>query len=137
MTGPVSGLPELLRTLQPVLHRGVYVFCVLPQVPDTGFDDFVAMFREAEGVTVIAEESKARRHGWRVLVRAAWLTLSVHSDLEAVGLTAAVAAALANAGISCNVVAAGHHDHLFVPIESGQRALDELLALKARHAATA
>ena len=37
------------------------------------------------------------------------------SSLEAVGLTAAVAGALAAEGISANVVAAFHHDHVFVP----------------------
>ena len=53
----------------------------------------------------------------------AWITLNVHSALEAVGLTAAVSRALTEAGISCNVVAAYYHDHLFVPAEQGERAL--------------
>jgi hypothetical protein len=56
----------------------------------------------------------------------------VHSDLQAVGLTAAVAAALAEAGISCNVVAAAHHDHLFVPVESASQAIAVLQALQER-----
>ena len=40
-----------------------------------------------------------------VLFRAAWISLTVHSDLEAVGLTAAFSTALGQAGVSCNVVA--------------------------------
>jgi uncharacterized protein len=64
-----------------------------------------------------------------ILFRAAWLTLSVHSDLQAVGLTAAVAAALARAGVACNVIAAAHHDHLFVPLEAADAALVALNAL--------
>jgi hypothetical protein len=56
----------------------------------------------------------------------------VHSDLQAVGLTAAVAAALTQANISCNVVAAAHHDHIFVPIESGNEAVAVLQALQQR-----
>ena len=66
------------------------------------------------------------------------ITLQVYSDLEGVGLTAAVATALAEEGIPCNVVAALHHDHLFVPETQGQRALACLQALSraAQEAAT-
>ena len=33
------------------------------------------------------------------------------------------------AGISCNVVAGVHHDHLFVPVEQARQAMDALHAL--------
>jgi hypothetical protein len=66
-----------------------------------------------------------------VAFRAAWITLSVYSDLHAVGLTAAVAAALASEGISCNVVAALRHDHLFVPVDRADDALTVLERLQA------
>ncbi len=56
----------------------------------------------------------------------------MHSDLQAVGLTAAVATALAEAGISCNVVAAAYHDHLFVPVESASQAIAALRTLQER-----
>jgi hypothetical protein len=123
MTTPVSDLSRLLATLQPELQEGVYVFTSVP--PDTNIQGIlaVATFREKEGLTLIVEEGVARQHGLPVLFRAAWLTLTVHSDLEAVGLTAAVAAALTDAGICCNVVAAANHDHLLVPIGRAQEAL--------------
>ena len=59
----------------------------------------------------------------------AWITLTVHSSLEAVGLTAAVSKSLTEANISCNVVAAFHHDHIFVPVKDAERAMNELQKL--------
>lgn len=77
-------------------------------------------------MTAIVMEADAAAHGLEPLFRAAWITLTVHSDLNAVGLTGAVSAALAEAGISCNVVAAAYHDHLFVPADAGARAIQVL-----------
>jgi hypothetical protein len=65
---------------------------------------------------------------------AAWITLRVHSALDAVGLTAAVSLALTDAGISCNVVAGFHHDHLFVPHTRAADAVRVLEALAAESA---
>jgi len=67
-----------------------------------------------------------------VLFRAAWITLRVHSDLSAVGLTAAFSQALAEARISCKVIAGARHDHLFVPADEGPRALGVLRDLQRR-----
>ena len=130
MSHAISNLAELLHSMHPVLNRGVYVFVALPDgsVPDRVAP--IATFREREGLTLIVEEQQAKDAGLAVLFRAAWITLSVHSDLQAVGLTAAVAAALADAGISCNVVAAAYHDHLFVPVGSASQALAALRALQ-------
>lgn len=129
---PISDLAELLRAMQPVLHPGVYAFCVIPDGSDTTRFSPLGTFREAEGVTVIVEEAVAATHGLAPLFRAAWITLTVNSDLAAVGLTAAVSRALADAGISCNVVAAAHHDHLFVPLERGLDAIEALRRLQSQ-----
>jgi hypothetical protein len=130
---PVSDLAELLRTLQPVLNVGTFVFASLPDDADSSALEPLATFRENEGLTVVVAEERARLAGLRVLFRAAWITLTVHSDLQAVGLTAAVADALARANISCNMIAAAHHDHLFVPAESARAAIEVLMALQQRH----
>ena len=86
-------------------------------------------FVEDEGTTVIVTIEQAAQLGPVPDFVAAWITLTVHSALDAVGLTAAVSAALTEADISCNVVAAAFHDHLFVPVEDAARAMAALQAL--------
>lgn len=89
-----------------------------------------AVLREEEGTTVVATVEAAAREGWDVGFEAAWLTLDVHSALEAVGLTAAVATALAAEAIPCNVLAGYHHDHLLVPVERADDAVACLARLR-------
>lgn len=127
-------LASLLRTLQPRRNPGTYAFVSVPSSTNTTALEPIASFREREGLTLIVEEQHARAAGLTILFRAAWLTLDVLSELSATGLTAAVASALADAGIACNVVAAAHHDHLFVPVESADSALAVLQALQAQRA---
>jgi uncharacterized protein len=123
---------DLLRHLEPRLHDGAYVFCALPPGAEIAALDTIALFREDEGITVIVGEAVAAAHGLTASFRAAWITLTVDSDLNDVGLTAAFAQVLADAGISCNVVAAIHHDHLFVPIEQGAAAIEALRRLQSK-----
>ncbi len=101
--------------------------------PVTLGDGVEALVAEAEGPTVVATVEAARRHGWPVGFEAAWLTLDVHSALEAVGLTAAVAAALADEGIPANVLAGFFHEHLLVPADRADDAVACLTGLRQRH----
>jgi hypothetical protein len=128
---PINDLTELLRNLEPVLAPGTYVFASVPGGSDVAGLEPLATFREAEGLSLILEEGRALAAGLRSLFRAAWIILEVPSDLHAVGLTAPVAAALTRAGISCNVVAAACHDHLFVPFEDAAEAMAVLRGLQA------
>lgn len=132
---PEANLAALLGAMDPVLHEGVHVFAVvLPGKKEPVDIDAFAMLRETEGTTYITTEAEARRAGLKILFRAAWITLNVNSDLAAVGFTAAFSGALGAAGISCNVVAAAHHDHVFVPVERAEAALRILESLRARPA---
>lgn len=88
-----------------------------------------ALVAEHEGTTAVVTVDAARGRGWPVEFEAAWLTLDVHSALEAVGLTAVVSAALAAAGIPANVLAGHHHDHLLVPVDRADDALAVLSEL--------
>jgi uncharacterized protein len=130
MSNPISDLAVLLRSLEPVLNDGVYVYSVVHPGTDLSSIPAIATFREADGTTVITSEVEALKANLPVLFRAAWITLKVHSDLEAVGLTAVISRALSDAGISCNIVAAAFHDHIFVPVEQATDAIARLRALQ-------
>ncbi|MEL6540104.1 MAG: ACT domain-containing protein [Pseudomonadota bacterium] len=127
-TSPVSDLQAMLAGMEPTLREGRYRF--VPHGPDEDFIDLLhrtfAMVREDEGMTLVI---RARRDDPGPLF--AGITLQVHSALEGVGLTAAVATALAAKGLPCNVVAGYHHDHLFVPWERREEALEILRAVSA------
>ncbi|MFJ5232311.1 ACT domain-containing protein [Kitasatospora sp. NPDC088391] len=123
-------LQKLLSGMHPVRNPGRYVYCTLPGKVPTGLRPVVTV-AEPEGVTFVVAQEEADALGLPYSFVAAWLTLQVHSALDAVGLTAAVATALADRGVSCNVVAGFHHDHLFVPVHDADRALAALHALAA------
>ena len=129
MNAPRTNLTELLSLLEPVCNEGVYVFVSLPHGIDSGHLEPVATIHEREGVTLVVKEEAAIKHRLPALFRAAWITLNVHSDLHAVGLTAAFATALGNANISCNIVAGAYHDHIFVPADLAQQAISVLRGL--------
>jgi hypothetical protein len=126
-------LQQLLASLTPELQDGVWVYAQLPVDADPQTLRPLATFRESEGWTLILPEPTAQAAGLTVRFRAAWITLTVPSELEGIGLTAAFATALAEAGIACNVMAGVCHDHLFVPADQGASALACLQALQ--HAA--
>ena len=123
-----ADLEVLLRTLSPYLHDECWVFTrVDGRVPPGAAP--VVVVREDEGLTLVLEQRSADELSLPYDFVAAWITLQVQSALEAVGLTAAVSRALAEAGISCNVVAGFTHDHLFVPYDRAADAMRTLAAL--------
>ena len=125
----VTDLAELLKTMEPALAEGSFVYVSVPEdaLTEALLHAAIGLFREAEGVTLILPTSAAG--GLSASPPMRMITLTVHSSLEAVGLTAAVAAALTREGISANVVAAYHHDHIFVPERDAGRAIEALRAL--------
>jgi hypothetical protein len=120
----------MVAGMRPGLRPGSYVFVTVPdRVPD-GVTP-VMTFAEDEGLSLIVARDEADAAGLGYGPVMAWITLRVNSALDGVGLTAAVSGVLAGAGISCNVVAATHHDHLFVPESAAEEALRLLEVLAA------
>lgn len=109
-----TDLKKLLRTIKPELNTGEYVFCTTNDLDPLKINQALMIFREKEEITMILEKSIAASWNLEFSAIFSWITLTVHSSLEAVGLTAAFATALTKENISCNVVAGFHHDHIFV-----------------------
>jgi predicted N-acetyltransferase YhbS len=124
MTGE-KDIRTLLASIHPVLREGEYVYVLWPHGRPLAAG-IEAAVREAEGLTVVLPRAEADRLELPYDFVAAWITLQVHSSLEAIGLTAAVGAALTDAKISCNVLAGFHHDHLLVPVADAERAIEVL-----------
>ncbi|MBY8996669.1 MAG: ACT domain-containing protein [Candidatus Thorarchaeota archaeon] len=120
-----SDLKSLLRDMKPEIIPGEYVFCSIQENQLGALENPLLVFRESEGSTVIVTKVVAEDN--ELDFNSSWglVTLSIHSDLEAVGFLAAITGHLAEAGISVNAVSAFYHDHLFVPFER----VDEVVSL--------
>ena len=123
----ITDLDILLKSMSPELIEGDYVFCTV----EGGLANYVhlnpiATFREKEGLTLVLTEEVATQTQLSFDGVFSMITLSVHSSLEAVGLTAAFATKLGSYGISANVIAGYYHDHIFVQKHKADQAMSAL-----------
>lgn len=125
MSGELN-LEKLLKTMKPKHNLGEYVFCVVENLNTIRQEDLIMTFKEVEGITIILRKEVADSLHLKYSFIASWITLTVHSSLEAVGLTAAFSTALSENQISCNVVAGFYHDHIFIDIKDTEKALSVL-----------
>jgi hypothetical protein len=127
---PERDLTRLLELLEPEIMPGNFVFVEPPagRLPE---QEILASVREPEGSSAVVRQKSADDLGLDYDFVAGWIVLRVRSALDAVGLTAAVSACLAEHGISCNVVAGLRHDHLLVPADRIDEAMESLRSLSA------
>lgn len=122
-----TNLQKLLAAMKPELNPGEFVFST---VSSADFMDAqnaaLGWFRESEGITLILEKTTAIAAGLETAFPSRMITLTVHSSLEAVGFLAVITERLADAGISVNPISAYYHDHLFIPLEMADKAMDIL-----------
>ncbi|KQZ56789.1 hypothetical protein ASD53_09805 [Lysobacter sp. Root559] len=123
-------LAQMLASLEVAQRAGEYVFVASPQHDPALAALAHASVREDEGASYVLARADADARALDYGFVAAWLSLTVHSALDAVGLTAAVSSALSERGIACNVIAGLHHDHLLVPAERAADAVAALAALR-------
>ena len=124
-----TDIKSLLKNMTPRLNEGEYVFCTLPSISSLNPDEIIGTFKEDEGWTVILNKALADKLNYNYSYIASWITLTIHSSLNAVGLTAAFSKALGDASISCNEVAAYYHDHSFVAQQDADKAIKVLRQL--------
>lgn len=124
-----TNLDELLKNLRPELNPGEFVFHSTPHVAQIDLENLICLFREKEGFTLIVEKQFADRNRISYTDTFSWITLQVHSALTAVGLTASFSTALSKEGISCNVIAAAFHDHIFVKKADAEKSIAVLKRL--------
>lgn len=123
----ISELEVLLKSMSPQIIEGNYVFCTVKgPLSEYWHLDPIATFREQEGLTLVLLEQQAKAAQLQFDSVFSLITLTVHSSLEAVGLTAAFATKLASYGISANVIAGYYHDHIFVQSTLAEKALQAL-----------
>ncbi len=129
-----SDLNKLIKGLSPKLNDGEYVFTSIKNIELLNTSEVICTFKEKEGLTLVLERSRADELGLKYNFIASWITLEVHSSLNAVGLTSLVTTELANNEISCNVIAGYYHDHIFVSTKDSLKTLEILnyLSLKIR-----
>lgn len=129
MSGIIA-LDQLLFSMTPKLMPTEYVFCAVNgPLSEYIYLNPVATFQESEGLTLVLEKSTALNANLEFEGPFRLISLTVHSSLDAVGLTAAVSSKLASVGISANVIAAFYHDHIFVQSEKADAAILALQAL--------
>ena len=131
MAGEMN-LAKMLESLTVTVRPEPYVLITLPpdiDIPPMG-NGVAAIIDEAEGPTIIATLSRAAHEEWPHDFVASWLTLDIHSALEAVGLTATFSRQLGRAGIPCNVIAGFYHDHILVPVDKTDAAVEVIEALR-------
>lgn len=128
MAGELN-LADLVKVMSPKLNRGEYVFATVTDVSNIDLKETVCEFRETEGTSIVIERKKADELGLPYDFIASWITLTIHSSLEAVGLTALFSTELAKHQISCNVIAGYFHDHIFVPKKDAEKAIRVLISM--------
>ncbi len=131
MSGEIQ-VERLLKNMNPEINMGEYVFCTVDNLKKINFTDLVAYIKEKEGFTLVMEKNKAISLGLDFRFTSSWITLNVHSSLDAIGFNSIISNSLTENKISCNLIAGFYHDHLFVNKKDAKRAINILKILSQR-----
>ncbi|MEM9350423.1 MAG: ACT domain-containing protein [Pseudomonadota bacterium] len=127
-----TDLKKLLASMEPSLNEGRYAFVRAGTFEEAARHKPLMLFQEAEAVTMILLFDEADAAGLEPEFPCCWITLNVHSSLEAIGFLARIVPRLAALGMGVNPVAGYYHDHLFLPYDRAEDAMKELKAIAAQ-----
>lgn len=123
---------DMISGMTPVVRPGNYVFISTEDraLVESLSSQAISTFKEEEGMSMLIPVEIAEKSKLSVDQPMCCITLNVYSSLEGVGLTAAVSTALGDNSIPCNIIAAFHHDHVFVPSKMCDQAMEVLISLQ-------
>ncbi len=122
-------LSVLIKEMKPFINKGEYVFTTVKDISNINKENIIGQFKETERINLILEKEVADNLELTYSFIASWITLKIHSALDAVGLTAAFSSELTKYNISCNIIAGFYHDHIFVDKKDEAKAIEVLVNL--------
>ncbi len=135
-----SDLKKLINGMSPEVVGEKYFLASVPEsemmIIANYLDYIKCIYREEEGMTIVfsedIKEEMEEVSEEKIAGPFALITLSITSDLFAVGFLAKITEVLAKEKISVNTFSAYFHDHLLVPYGRKKDAMDALKKLASR-----
>tara|TARA_B100000214_G_scaffold63798_1_gene42005 strand:- start:11255 stop:11656 length:402 start_codon:yes stop_codon:yes gene_type:complete len=125
-------LQDILKAINPSLVDEFFIFMTSKEPINNLVNSLnpIAMFIENEGSTLVITKEIADRNSIHYDAVFKCISLGVHSSLESSGLIAIISGELSKQDIPANVFAGYFHDHIFVPSNKAEKALEIISSIR-------